>query len=84
MTAHTMKGDREKCLRVGMDDYMGKPVRSEILDEVLERALPLSDPPPDVKSSLGSSPDRLPEKPAVVALSGLGSRHQSAIARRSV
>jgi CheY-like chemotaxis protein len=40
MTAHTMKGDREKCLRAGMDDYIGKPVRSETLDEVIERTVP--------------------------------------------
>jgi CheY-like chemotaxis protein len=44
MTAHTMKGDREKCLRAGMDDYIGKPVRSEALDQVLERILPGRDP----------------------------------------
>jgi PAS domain S-box-containing protein len=39
MTAHAMKGDRERCLEAGMDDYMTKPVRSEVLDEVIERWL---------------------------------------------
>lgn len=60
MTAHTMKGDREKCLRAGMDDYIGKPVRSEALDEVLDRALALSDPPPVVKSSDDAHPIAAP------------------------
>jgi len=42
MTAHAMKGDRERCLEAGMDDYISKPMRSAELSEVLARwvALP--------------------------------------------
>jgi len=37
MTAHAMKGDREKCLEAGMDDYITKPIKREVVFEVLEK-----------------------------------------------
>jgi signal transduction histidine kinase/CheY-like chemotaxis protein len=37
LTAHAMKGDREKYLASGMDAYLAKPIRSQELDEILER-----------------------------------------------
>ncbi len=39
LTAHAMKGDREKCLAAGMDGYLSKPIRPQELDEVLEEYL---------------------------------------------
>jgi two-component system, sensor histidine kinase len=40
MTAHAMQGDREKYLKAGMDDYISKPITSQILKAALERAVP--------------------------------------------
>jgi CheY-like chemotaxis protein len=37
MTAHAMKGDRERCLATGMDDYVSKPLRPAVLYEAVER-----------------------------------------------
>ena len=39
MTANAMKGDREKCLAVGMNDYLTKPIRPKLLTEKLEQWL---------------------------------------------
>jgi two-component system sensor histidine kinase/response regulator len=36
MTAHAMKGDRERCLEAGMDGYVSKPVQSRLLYETIE------------------------------------------------
>lgn len=39
LTAHTMKGDEEKCLAAGMDGYLTKPIRPEELDQLLEKCM---------------------------------------------
>lgn len=42
MTANAMEGDKEKCFAAGMDDYLPKPVKLEVLKEVLEKWLNLN------------------------------------------
>jgi signal transduction histidine kinase/CheY-like chemotaxis protein len=37
MTAHAMKGDRERCLDAGMDGYVAKPIHSEELAAAIEQ-----------------------------------------------
>jgi PAS domain S-box-containing protein len=48
MTAHAMKGDRERCLDAGMDAYVSKPVRAGELFETIETVAPTG-----VRSGIG-------------------------------
>jgi CheY-like chemotaxis protein len=51
LTANAVKGDRERCLAAGMDDYLPKPLRPAELDEALERWLGTPKPAPKGKPS---------------------------------
>jgi two-component system sensor histidine kinase/response regulator len=72
LTAHAISGDRDRCLQVGMDDYLSKPLAREDLIAVLDRWLrptlaspvavteqaPLLDAAPVAADTLMSSLDR--------------------------
>jgi len=39
MTANAMKGDREKYIKAGMDDYISKPIKPQLLLEIFNEIL---------------------------------------------
>ncbi len=43
MTAHAMEGEREKCIKAGMNDYCSKPINEEKLFEMIQKYLVLKD-----------------------------------------
>jgi CheY-like chemotaxis protein len=47
LTANALKGDQEKCLDAGMDDYVSKPIDIEALARALQRWAPGRQPSPD-------------------------------------
>jgi CheY-like chemotaxis protein len=48
MTANAMQGDREKCLAVGMNDYISKPIRLSELHGALSRWKPNAETRPPI------------------------------------
>jgi HPt (histidine-containing phosphotransfer) domain-containing protein len=44
MTANTMQGDREACLKAGMDDYLSKPIELNDLRAMIQRWMPAEEP----------------------------------------
>jgi hypothetical protein len=51
-----MKGDRERCLEAGMDDFLGKPIRRRELFAAIERVLAVRGPESDSSTGPGVAP----------------------------
>jgi CheY-like chemotaxis protein/HPt (histidine-containing phosphotransfer) domain-containing protein len=63
ITASAMKGDREKCLAAGMDDYISKPINRDELFRVLRKYLKAVGPPADSGLAAGDTAEDHPPLP---------------------
>jgi len=57
MTAHALKGDRERCLAAGMDGYVSKPIRPYDLWQAIEEMVPGSAPVEVCEAGCGPEAD---------------------------
>jgi len=71
MTANAMQGDREMCLAAGMNDYVSKPIRVEVLVDALNRVpipgddqhVPHHEPKEPLQTDETSTMETLAEQP---------------------
>ncbi len=61
LTAHSMRGDRERCLEAGCDDYLSKPVSQGDFFRILERYVSAAASPPAGTPPESELPPHLPE-----------------------
>ncbi|TQD25377.1 PAS domain S-box protein [Methanolobus vulcani] len=59
MTAHAMKGDEEKCMETGMNDYMSKPINLDLLSKKIDKWL-AHDPEKDYATITKDNKDKEP------------------------
>ncbi len=70
MTAHAMKGDRERCLAAGMDGYASKPIRIKDLEDVINQLTQSEQSPQVPAPTTNSEADVIDEETLLAGIDG--------------
>jgi two-component system sensor histidine kinase/response regulator len=71
MTANVMAGDRERCLKAGMNDHLAKPIDPDKLFDALLRWIPARTAAPNVTAAPAVTEQRPPADPAPLEIPGI-------------
>jgi len=70
MTAHALKGDRERCLEAGMDGYVAKPIQARELLQTIAALLSRQSPPADTDEPVSQPANGVVDKEVALARTG--------------
>jgi two-component system, cell cycle response regulator DivK len=63
LTANAMRGDRERILKAGCDEYLQKPVSNKVLTEMIEQFIGPADVPQKDREAVSLADMKMEEKP---------------------
>jgi PAS domain S-box-containing protein len=79
LTAHALKGDKDRCMQAGMDGYLSKPIDVRALSNTLQQWLGKKSAPTEIEMQAAALGNRASEKQKVATLAGGGTQVETEV-----